>query len=386
VLRGLLLGIPVGLLAGWMLFEWGAVEVPRPRPPATPPAAPGPPPPPAPSVVPGKEDAGTGRDGGAPPQPSEVPDLIARIDAAREAKDWSAFTRLLGALARAGTGTAHDKLVQLMADPTLVFPDSNMHRAFAHWLGASDAPGIAAAARVRAETEYAQGRGPLQPGWLELVARCGDATDLQWLADMEKLRGGEDAVLEALAHAADRPDVERTLLRKFGERGRGWSEEVVGAIAARNGPLARRLITEGYERCRETERATFMGIYGGMADEANLADTSAWLKGLSDPSARLYAVYALQALHRRDLPLEGLEALVDEPARCLDEYARASAWPYLPAARVRALIEHNPVTWNARTLAALDAAIGTAPKVARGPLEQLRDKVRAAVKGADWNR
>ena len=392
MLRGLLLGVPVGLLAGWLLFEWGDSDPPPTRAPVH---AARPPAPPSGAATEGSaggsvvapEPGDAKEAGGGRVPPADVQDWIARLDAARDAKDWDTFSTLLQRLARAGTGPAHDKLVALMADSTLEFPEVTMHRAFSHWLLSSDAPGIAAAARVRAEMEYADARGPLQPGWLVLVARHGDAGDLAWLSSMREARGGEDAVVEALAHAADQPEVETLLVETFAGRGpRGWTGSTLGRIAGHNEALARRLITEGYGTCRASERASFMAIYGGMADASNLEDTRAFLRRQADPAGRLHAVYAVQAMRARDLPLDGLEDLVDEPARRLDEIARAPSWPHVPAGQVRAAIEYNPITWNVRTLEAIERAIERAPLVAKRQLEQLRDKVRAAVKGEGWNR
>jgi len=399
MLRGLLIGLPLGLALGWLLFDGDepppAREAPpmpeRPRRTAHLPRL-------APDMPPRRVAAAEVRDAGVEellriPANAELADetvaaLVERIDEAREQRDWTLFATVLQILGRAGTPEAHGKLVQLMGDRSLDF-GARMDRAFLNWLDKSDAPGLVAAAKRRAGKE--RDKNPRatfrQAGWLALVALHGTDEDLDWLAAFRGARGGERAVLDALTAAAARPKVARRLATLFQERRTPWSGAHIARFAGRNPAVARPLLEAGLRDAPEEEQRELARVYGATATPETRADTVAFLRGLKEPNLRMQAAFAVQEMQRNGIDVSDLEDLARYPVDHLETIASGPKWDYRGAMRAVRAIERNPLTWSQRAAEILELAAQKAPNVAKRHFQRALEKVRDAVatKNTDWD-
>lgn len=409
-MRNALLGVIVGLLAGWLLFR--NPSEPRRAERFEPPPAPAVPAaevrdenPPARVRPTGAEtridrewvrqaDARTLRHGAHRARnehveigPEAVAQAIERIDGARSSRDWNLFVALVQFLGAAGTPEAQTKLVALVGDTTLLFHDWRVAGDFRAALVEAHVEGIVAATRARIEMEKEQYRDAHRwSGWYEVVARHGSTADLEWLVAFEG-RGtdsGDDLARALGAASANPPAAESYIaLCRAGRGDEGASREF-----ARNNPAAALpFFREEFERGTQ-DLSTAAGAYGSAVTEETLGEAKAFLLGLKDPEKRVAAVSAVSAMQDRKLDISGLEPILLAPVEDAERLAGAT-----PEERRRGFyrvlygIEYNRLVWSERAARALDSFAAVYED--RGGAEGLRDvasEIRAQIRSdsAGW--
>ena len=405
---GLVMGIGIGLIAGWVVFA-GDQALPRRDPP--------------PRIVPEVMERGYEEAYDWPeedePEPARAPTqtsfvtaesvrnasvdeldkyamsgewlvdagavsaVIDRLDAARDRRDWNEFRALLTLLGKADTPEAQKKLVALMGDPSLGFHRSRLGRQFFDWLRDSEVPGIVDAARARLEKETAENPGSraAQQGWLALVAQHGTVADLDWIESFRKGRSGERTVIEAFVAAADRPEVARRVADMFRNRSRRWYGSHLSALGRSNPELARDLLEAGLQKPRTNEARDLARAYGDVVDPGSLERARSFL--LSLPAGeRMQAVYAVERMHRRDLDVSGLEAVTVAPVEALENLAQQAKPSAKALFQARYAIQHNQITWTDRAAKALEEAARNAPRSHAASMRAIAQQIRASI-GSD---
>ncbi|MHC4730490.1 MAG: hypothetical protein ACYS6Z_07845 [Planctomycetota bacterium] len=310
--------------------------------------------------------------------------LMDRLDSARGRRDWNEFRALLTLLGKADTPEAQTKLVALMSDPNLGFHRSRMGRQFFDWLRDSKVPGIVDAARARLEKETRENPGSraAQQGWLALVAQHGNAADLDWIESFKTGRSGERTVIEAFVAAAQRPEVAQRVADLFRNRSRRWYGSHLAALARSNPELARELFEAGLQKPRTNEARDLARAYGDVVDPGSLERARGFLLSLP-PDERVQAVYAVERMHRRDLDVSGLEAITVAPVEALERLARQSKPSAHALFKARYSIQHNRITWTDRAAKALEEAARNAPKAHAASMRAIASQIRASTGSAD---
>jgi hypothetical protein len=310
--------------------------------------------------------------------------VMDRLDSARDRRDWTEFRALLTLLGRADKPEAQTKLVALMADPTLGFHRSRMGRQFFEWLRDSKVPGIVDAARARLEKETRENPGSrsAQQGWLALVAQHGNAADLDWIESFRKGRSGERTVIEAFVSAAQRPDVALRVADMFRNRKGRWYGSHLSALARSNPELARELFEAGLQKPRTNEARDLARAYGDVVDPGNLERARTFLLSLP-PDERMQAVYAVERMHSRDLDISGLEAITVAPVEALENLARQPKPSAKALFKARYSIQHNRITWTERAAKALEEAARNAPRSHAASMRAIASQIRASTGSAD---
>ncbi|MHC4816573.1 MAG: hypothetical protein ACYTF8_00745 [Planctomycetota bacterium] len=310
--------------------------------------------------------------------------VIDRLDTARGRRDWNEFRALLSLLGKADTPEAQKKLVALMGDPDLGFHRARMGGQFFDWLSDSKIPGIVDAARARLDKETRDNPGSraAQQGWLALVAQHGTAADLDWIETFKKGRSGERTVIEAYVAAAQRPEVARRVADLFRNRTRRWYGSHMAALAQSNPELARELFEAGLRKPRTNETRDLARAYGDVVTSGSLEQARSFLLSLPE-GERLEAVYAVERMSRKDLDVSGFEAITLAPVVALEGLARQSKPSARALFKARNSIQHNRVTWSERAAKALEEAARNAPKTHAAAMRAVAQQIRAGIGSAD---
>ena len=276
--------------------------------------------------------------------------LLERARAALRDRDGALFVASVRGLARAEGDEADAFLLDVMADVSLPAPGP-MGAYFHEALKDSRLSGIAAAARARFEAEVAAGRDHWwgARGWLHLVADHGTEEDVQWLRGIASRRG------QAASEAAD------ALARSRNPAAPAAFESLRGAGRSLDEYLAahpERVVAYLEERIdgrvpSELDRRSLWQTYARHAPEASLADLERRLLAAEGIREKADAVYGMQALSRRGHDLTALRGLVPSLLDWLAAHAGAEESTDERSTVLYAL-EYNPVAWTRETLAVLE--------------------------------
>ena len=274
---------------------------------------------------------------------------------------WVAYWNALMEVAATGTEESERLLVEIMGDPTLHLPGApETGRAFYRWLKESRVPGILAAARTRAaidlrERPEARSRGS---GWLSLVAARGGPADVAWI---ESHGTGRDWALEvdrALAEGSSSLAAAQRLTDRLKNPDHFLWGKHLDAFARENPEAAYDAAMEALPGPRTSQREELLKLVGSTTTQESLADVRALLDSLETDKQRLDAVAVVERIHRRGLPVNEFDAIIDIPRRIVREFDSGDLPPQTKAeeARLRSalnVVRSNPVTWDAPTLAAI---------------------------------
>lgn len=372
--RSILVGICIGLLAGYVLFR-----VPGPPPARSSTASPA-------NIPPAQASAHRDRpsaDGHAPAgrraeiflsgtaeeirrnledrEPPAVSDpelqiALGRLDEALVAGDRPLFLALVRALAASSNGHAQRKLLDLMGDESI--PDlTGWH--FRDGLRNSGLAGIADAAQRRVEMNIARGDTSWSAGhgWFDLILLHGDEMHVDWVLSRRESNELRLQALESLVRCPAERAVRRVVeMTRAGELDSSFLADFAGAQPQ----VAFELIHErlGAGEWGDNKDPTYLaGIYGRCIPADRLAEARKALLALSKPASRIAAVYAIQALAARGLVLDGLDPLVFYPVEILERRPEGDARVADElVSRARFAIRYNEVTWSERSATALERA------------------------------
>jgi len=287
-----------------------------------------------------------------------VETAIARIDAARSARDWKLFSALLRFLGASKSPSAQAKLIELMGDTSLKFHDWRVAEHFTWGLSTTEVDGVVRAARDRIEMETREYTDANRwTGWYEIVAQHGSTDDVAWLvAHARRTRDGMLYIAAALADGSANPAATQHLLALWEERsGLPGSEGAAKAFAKNNPKAALPFFRERLLEWRRGDSRKTASHYGLAVTTATLAEAKAFLLGLGPAQQRCYAVDAVTAMQRNKLDISGLEPIARAPA----EYARQLVTADDDARQIAFYdilygIDYNPITWSEATAQALD--------------------------------
>jgi hypothetical protein len=397
-LVGLVAGVAGGIGAGWLLFSEErvvyrdasrreVVTVPADRPRA------GDGPEDDPDLDPDRldgvevEDASTEElaASSAPVTASGVEALIQRIDRARADRDWNEFQTLLGLLGSAGTGRAHEKLVELMGDPTLGFR-ANMGRRFFAWLKDAQVPGIVEAARVRLDRETQGGTASSRAyeGWLALVAQHGGPGDLAWIDQLGADPKTLTVALDAWIAAGARPVAAQRVAALFAQRTRPWFASRLQTFAHANGDATRQLVEGAYASAKLGERDDLARAYGEAVDEKSLGAAKRFLGSITDPAAQIDAVFAVDRMAQRGLDTSGLESIALAPVIALENLAGNPGRNQRDLTTALNAVRMNRITWSPRAVSAIEAAAASADTRMANSLKLAAARIRNGLGEGDW--
>jgi hypothetical protein len=287
-----------------------------------------------------------------------LPEVRRALADARAASDWPTYFQALSELGAMRTPESEALLVEAMGDESLRFEGTWTGQSFLRWLAGSDAPGLAAAARRRAEIDIADNaesrwRGV---GWLSLVAMHGGAAEIAWI---ESLGGGDrNAEMEvdrALADGSKNPLAAARLAARMKETSHFLWSNYLEAFARENPRAALDAAIEALPATPDRRTGELVRLIGEATTAETVERARAALLGQADPAARLEALRAVERMRQRGLDVSGFTQLVDEPRLLLE---RSASRPLAGAEKGlvrRALdaVAENPVTWNDATLAAV---------------------------------
>jgi len=356
MLRGLILGIALGGIAGWLI--WGGTQAPVGSDPAfdadtraravQPAATLSARPPEADPELPSAEPGGTP----APPDRSEVfrggsraalnaafdahpklsdteaAALIDRLEEVRREKDLWLFRRLLQVLGESDHPAAHTHLVALAADVEADVPEG-FTKIVQPFLLTTKAPGVVAAAQARIESE--RKNGP----WVQIVVARGSPADIDAV-----LNRGDQHVHPSAAYVQlmRRPLPEdRAYLDRAEAQGPPHVNlfKVLDAFVSAHPNAAREMMAAGIQAF-DAGAEKWKGLnswwmpvhwYLRTVRAQDWPEAARLLGGLRDERMRLAAIQTLGIYVHRGFDMAPLTELLELPGRAIRELVVASPLP-----------------------------------------------------------
>lgn len=305
-----------------------------------------------------------------PPPPTtdaEEQVLLVRLDEARATGDRPLFFALLRALARSGSERAQQRFIDLMADESLTDLTGWL---FLEALKDSRLPWIAEVARRRVEMNTAGGdtSGAATDGWLDLVLLHGDKADVDWALSQSQSQAVRLRALSALVRCPSPNAVERVVeMARAGTLDSSFLDDFAECQPQAAFDLIQEMITAGEGGRLAQNPIYIVRVYGKCVPAGRFVEARRTLLGVSEPAMRTAAVYAVQALAARGFDVSGLEPVVLAPLEILErrrndrtaEDSRADSEARVAEAALVTMasyaIVNNQVAWSERAAAALEA-------------------------------
>ena len=263
-------------------------------------------------------------------RPSEVEALVQRLDEAEAEKDRDLYILLLATLGRSGSEGALDALIAVAADRERPVP-YDFPQLVRPYLRTTRKAVPAALARIESDP-----RSPYSYDWVDIVMAQGTPEEIdRALAGMQP-RSDLTRCFGALM--ARELDLARTYLDRARDLGppRVLPAQILGAFAAEHPeeglPLLERAIGE-VDASDGRPQAwgdtyTLLFRYLAQVSPETWRDTQSFLRGLRSSRTRMAALRALQqTVFTRGYDLSGLEDLRNTPAGLLRALADASPRP-----------------------------------------------------------
>lgn len=417
MLRGLILGIALGVIAGWLI--WGES---RDSPAGDPTLEAGTPAdveaPPAPALSVGatapasSATPSNAEEKPAPPDRSRVfrsnsraelsaaftahPDLsdaevmalIDRLEDARREKDLWLFRLLLQVLGGSGHPAAHAHLVALAADVEAELP-AEFTKIVPPFLLTTKAPGVVAAAQARIEAE--RKIGP----WVEIVVARGSPADIDEILDRSD---HHVQATGAYAQLMRRPLLEaRAYLARAVAQGppRVNLSNVLDAFVSAHPNEAREMMAAGIQAF-DAGAKKWKGLnswwmpvhwYLRTVRAQDWPEAARLLGGLRDERMRLAAIQTLGIYGHRGFDMAPLTELLELPGRTIRELVVASPLPADAGERVQRLfrmLDGTGPTLLEKNVAALEYAAAAWQGEHRDEFQRIAKRARAALESDDW--
>jgi hypothetical protein len=279
-------------------------------------------------------------------EPVDVPLQWDTIERARKARDWAAFQSAVERLAGSTTPEAQRRLLELLADDTLRFhePIGSM---FAHGLWDAKLPGIGPAAlrRAKAATDQHDLRQ-----YLTLIARHGGEAELVLLD--EYLTGDDErrqrAAETALVLGASHPPTARRLekLHEVMDPERADAHFVNVAHMGDNPALVMRVARRELATAPRKRRRW---LYQAFGTSATAEEARAFLPTTTD----VLAVHAVHTLRERGIDLPEFAAIDARMLAALRDLGRSD-----PGREQRKALRSavTDAVWSHETIAVLEIA------------------------------
>ncbi len=384
MIRGLIAGVLIGFALGWVAFHEGAHQTERRT--ETRPQAEQRPEPEAPRIQPPRQEAAASRKrstiflGSEPVVPRPMAEIDAALATARADKNWNDFYRALLELVVAASPEADRRLVSLMGDESLALYGPWIGKKFYDALHDSPVEGIGAAARKRAQMELKDKAGSRWQGvgFMSLVAQYGSDEDHAWLESLATSRNRSQEVDRAFAEGARSPAAAQRMRKRILDAdlraARHWDTfaKLAPDVAFE---AARELIV------RQPDNESAYRLLGEAATEESLPEVHNLLLGLTDDTARILSIRAIDQMKRRNLDVGGYETILEVPRRVLEESLAGRETKLLSPAM--AAISTYSILWDEATVSALQTLADRGNARAAAQLKKL-NKRRSRASAQKW--